>query len=244
VIDSVTGHGVVNADMLEVAIKHPADHVFGDPPYADDTQRNTRSGKQTATGISRAMDLDFAPATPGARRQWAHWMARNSRRWVGVFSDHESSMDWRDALVAAGLVYHRCVLWIRTGDVELTANRPRHSGAPQFTGTKPAAGHECIVLAHHPGATRWNGGGHAAIYTSPVVPPAERLHKAQKPLSLMRDILEDFTRPGESVIDPFAGVGTTVIAAKSIGRPALGIEISAQYADLARRRVAASAIGG
>ena len=238
------GNQVFTGDMLDFdLLDQKVDHVVCDPPYAEQTQSNTRSGKETSHGISRPMDLDFAHATSAKRVMWASWMAMYVRRWSIVFSDQESTDDWRRALEGAGLEYIRCALWVRTGDVELTANRPRHSGAPQFTGTEPAQGHECIILAHRPGRRSWNCGGLAAIYTAPVVPAAERLHKAQKPLRLMQDIIEDFTNPGDTIVDPFAGVGTTIVAAKSLGRPAFGFELSAKYADLARRRVAASAGG-
>lgn len=237
-------YSVLAADMLEVSVDGEVDHVIMDPPYADRTQGSIRHGQAKRGAISAPTDLGFESASTVLRAQWATWAARAARQWVVTFSDHESSMDWAAALESAGLVYVRCALWIRTGDVELTANRPSHSGAPQFTGDRPQQGHEVIVLAHRPGKMRWNGGGKAAIYTSPVVPHAERLHPAQKPLGLMQDIIGDFTQPGDSIVDPFCGVGTTIVAAKSLGRPAFGIEIAAKHADLARRRVAASASGG
>jgi site-specific DNA-methyltransferase (adenine-specific) len=237
-------YSVLAADMLEVSVDGEVDHVIMDPPYADRTQGSIRHGRTRGGGICSPTVLGFDAATADRRTAWARWAFAAARKWVITFSDHESSMDWADALESAGLVYVRTALWVRTGDVELTANRPRHSGAPQFTGTEPAQGHECIVLAHRPGKRSWNCGGLAAIYTSPVVPHAERLHPAQKPLGLMQDIIGDFTQPGDSIVDPFCGVGTTIVAAKSLGRQAFGIEIAAKHADLARRRVAASASGG
>lgn len=220
---------------------HAFDHTVTDPPYANRTQDNTRRGRQSKKSISEAMPLGFDPATTEKRARWARAIAHNTRRFALVFSDHESSMDWATHLEAAGMEYIRAALWIRTGDIELTADRPRHSGTPQFTGDRPAAGHEVIVIAHQRKANgglrmRWNGRGKAAIYTAPIVPHGERLHTTQKPLALMHDILRDFVRPGERVFDPFCGSGTTLVAAKNLGMPCLGIELDPKFADLAARR--------
>ncbi len=54
-------------------------------------------------------------------------------------------------------------------------------------------------------------------------------HGANKPPQLMRDLIEFFTKPGERVIDPFAGVGGTLIGASLCGRSALGIELNPEW---------------
>lgn len=216
------------------------DHVITDPPYADHVHINTRRGHKTDTAISEPMPLGFDPATSAKRAAWARWMATVARKWVGVFSDHESSMDWANHLERAGLQYMRCGLWVRTWEAALTPERPRHSGAPKFQGDCPAAGHEVIVFARKAPGVRWLGGGKAATYTAPVVALADRAHTTQKPLTLMADILRDFVKPGESVVDPFCGSGTTLVAAKLRGCPAFGFDNQANHADYARRRVSAA----
>ena len=66
-------------------------------------------------------------------------------------------------------------------------------------------------------------------------------HPTQKPLGLMRHIVAGVVRPGGVVLDPFAGSGTTLLAAKQLGRGGIGIEQSAEYVEIARRRIASDA---
>lgn len=230
----------VHASIEDTQVAEGAfDHVFTDPPYAERTQANTRRGRKTDTSISEAMPLGFDHATSQKRARWATWIARATRRWVGVFSDHESSMDWAAHLERAGLVYVRCLIWVRTGDREITADRPGHSGTPQFTGDRPPQDHECIVMAHKGTRMRWNGHGKAHVFTAPVVPSAHRLHTTEKPVSLMIDLLRDYCRPEETLVDPFCGAGATMVAARMIGMAgAAGIDNDSKYASLASRRAA------
>src|ERR1700733_6951762 len=64
-----------------------------------------------------------------------------------------------------------------------------------------------------------------------------KLHLTQKPLSVLLPLLETFSAHGELVLDPFAGSGSTLIAARSLGRRYLGIEIDAGYHAIATRRL-------
>jgi modification methylase len=63
-------------------------------------------------------------------------------------------------------------------------------------------------------------------------------HPTQKPEALLHRILLSSTKPGDLVLDPFFGVGTTGAAAKRLGRRFIGIEREEVYLDLARERIA------
>jgi DNA modification methylase len=63
-----------------------------------------------------------------------------------------------------------------------------------------------------------------------------RMHPTVKPVALVADAMRDCSRRGAIVLDPFAGSGTTIMAAEQIGRRAFCIEIDPQYADVAIRR--------
>src|SRR5579862_7725001 len=61
-------------------------------------------------------------------------------------------------------------------------------------------------------------------------------HPAKFPEGVAREAIEFFTAPGETVLDPFAGVGSTIAAAEASGRRGAGIEISAEFQQLASGR--------
>jgi DNA modification methylase len=63
-------------------------------------------------------------------------------------------------------------------------------------------------------------------------------HVCEKPLSVMRWLLERVTRPGDVVVDPFCGSGTTLVAARELGLDAIGVEMSEAYVERANRRLA------
>jgi len=62
-----------------------------------------------------------------------------------------------------------------------------------------------------------------------------RLHPNEKPISLMVKLL---TAIGGTILDPFMGSGTTLRAAKDLGRKAIGIEIEERYCEIAAKRLA------
>jgi site-specific DNA-methyltransferase (adenine-specific) len=63
-----------------------------------------------------------------------------------------------------------------------------------------------------------------------------------KPLTLMRAIVRDYTRPGDLVLDPFCGSGTTALACRMEGRRCLTIERDANTVEIARRRLSLTPI--
>jgi len=67
-----------------------------------------------------------------------------------------------------------------------------------------------------------------------------RLHPTQKPIAVMEWVIEQASRRGHAIIDPFMGSGTTGVAAVKLGRRFTGIEIDPGYFDIACRRIAAA----
>jgi len=64
-----------------------------------------------------------------------------------------------------------------------------------------------------------------------------RLHPTQKPEVLIRWCIEFVSKRGDLILDPFMGSGTTLRAAKDLGRRAIGVEIEERYAEIAARRL-------
>jgi site-specific DNA-methyltransferase (adenine-specific) len=64
------------------------------------------------------------------------------------------------------------------------------------------------------------------------------VHPTQKPVGIVRPLIEYSCPPGGVVLDPFAGSGSTLVAAREVGRRAIGIELSERYCEAAARRLA------
>ena len=80
---------------------------------------------------------------------------------------------------------------------------------------------------------KWNGcvrAGNRRLNLS------NRVHPTQKPVELHMQILEDFTEPGDVILDCFGGSGTTLIAAHLTGRTCFMMEISSEYCDIIENR--------
>ena len=65
----------------------------------------------------------------------------------------------------------------------------------------------------------------------------KRVHPTQKPIELMSKIIQDFTKEGDTILDPFMGSGTTGVACVQTGRNFIGIEIDPTYFAIAERRI-------
>lgn len=65
----------------------------------------------------------------------------------------------------------------------------------------------------------------------------ENTHPTRRHIEHMSWLVRTFSRPGDLILDPFAGSGSTLVAAKRAGRPYCGIEINATYADYAVQRL-------
>ena len=68
-------------------------------------------------------------------------------------------------------------------------------------------------------------------------PSETGLHPTQKPVRLMQALIEIATQPNQLVLDPFAGSGTTLVAAKNLDRQYLGFELIPEYASIAEQRL-------
>lgn len=204
-------------------------HAIFDPPYSEHVINHSVRGHKSRPG-GRRQALGFGHLEPALMAQVGVWCATSVSRWTVVFSDMESGHLWRSALCdcEGGLDYIRSGVWVK------------EHPTPQMTGDRPAIGVELITLAHPFGRKRWNGGGKPAVWRSPTAYGRGDavLHTTQKPEQLMLELILDFTDVGELALDPFAGSGTTGIAAKRAGRRAILIEQDARYCAVIAQRLA------
>ena len=235
---SFTGVEIIHGDLLKVLPDFP-DGLFGgiicDPPYASGAADQNAKQKSTAAKYSSAKTGNLLPDFEGDtkdQRSWTHWMTEwllEARRVSKPGAPICMFIDWRqlpsmtDALQWAGWLWRGTLVWDKTN------SRPQRGRFRQQA--------EFIV---------WGSNGHMpSDRQAPVLPgvfrqamPAlvKRIHQTEKPLGVMREMCR-IVEPGGIILDPFAGAGTTVLAAKLEGYPSVGIELSRHYAKAAKERV-------
>lgn len=97
------------------------------------------------------------------------------------------------------------------------------------------SGTELCVFAHGANAY-FSRHCEVAVWSGPTERRTD--HPTPKPLWLFYELLRASSRPGDTVLDPFVGSGTTLRAAKDLGRRAVGVEIDERYCEVAARRLA------
>lgn len=207
------------------------DHIITDPPYEQrlhDAKAGRPGRRMRRDGGAEPVPLGFG-GIDAIRADFVAQAAASCRGWLLAFCTIEGVAPWAEAINAApGIRYKRACLWIKP------------DAAPQFNGQGPAQGAEVFVSAWcGRGFSRWNGGGKRGLYTHLTNPPDRcGAHETEKPWRLMRDLILDFTRPGDLILDPFMGSDTTLVAAALTGRRAIGIEINPVHFETARQRIA------
>ena len=223
-----------HGDCLEVMPTLGAvDHVICDPPYEAVTHA-ALDGKNTARrndGRPASPAVDFDPVD--AIRAQVVAFGEQCEGWFIAFCTPEGVARWADEINASPLKYKRACVWVKPDSM------------PQLNGQSPGAGAENFVVAWAgTGHSRWNAGGKRGVYTHLVNNPDRTgLHPTEKPVSLMAELLTDFTNVGQTICDPFMGSGTTGVAAVRMGRDFIGIERDQRYFDLACQRIAAAQSG-
>ena len=209
------------------------DAVITDPPYASGgatLSERSASTSQKYTATKKACPFPDFMGDQMDSRSWLHMMADILA--LARVQCHDGAVlvvfcDWRqiplltDAVQWAGWQWRGTLVWDK-----LTSR-------PQMGRFRQQA--EYIV---------WGSNGDMPISRPvPCLPgvfqygnPQRRIHLTEKPLQLMRDVVK-IVEPGGHLLDPFAGSGSTILAALLEGYSATGIEVSDAYASLAKERI-------
>jgi len=216
--DSSGGIEIYHADCREVIPHLPEiDVVLTDPPYSDVTHEGARTG-----GYGEIVLVDFDSVTPEFLRDTYSMIAPKLKSWLVAFMDWQHIAYLKDH-TPDGLRFVRFGIWVKP------------NGAPQFTGDRPGQGWEGIGIFHREGGKMsWNGGGRHAVFTYNKINGS---HPTEKPLPLVSELVSLFSNPGDLIFDPFMGSGTTLRAAKNLGRRAIGCEINEAYCEVAARKL-------
>lgn len=223
-----------NARWQDVAdLLQQVSHTITDPPYEAEAHTAGRRvmGKQTERRRRiEERPLDFPPMTHAERKAVSRFCVERTSGWFLAFCQIEAVLLWRACHERAGAKYKRTLVWLKP------------DGAPQFTGDRPGMGYETIVASWcGAGRSKWNGGGrHGVLSHAQRDGNYPKVHLAQKPVRLMRELVGLFTNRGESVLDLYMGSGTTGVACIEAGRPFFGIEEKPEQFENACERIAAA----
>ena len=227
---------ILHGDVMHIVphmTKAVFDAVITDPPYASGGASQTAKNRSTTEKYSSLRGGKALPdfdSDQMDQRSWTRWtcewlqMVRAACKPgapICLFIDWRQLPSMTDALQWAGWIWRGIAVW----------DKP--SGRPQRGRFRQQA--EFIV---------WGSNGKLPLERNvgclPGVfrqaNPANRIHVTEKPLQLMRDVVQ-ICEQGGRILDPFAGSGTTILAAVQEGYEAVGIELSATYFQLGTRRV-------
>lgn len=208
------------------------DAVVMDPPYCSGGFSEAGKSGASTQGVRSELE-DETPWFRGDNMTTAGlvWLLRavafESCRLLRPSGSLLCFMDWRmlpnlvPALESSGLRYQNLVVWDKGSPALGSGFRATHEMIAHFTNGEPM---------YH---SKSNGN----VLRHKRLPSSDREHFAQKPIELLCDLLRTVSPPGGTVLDPFAGSGSTLVAAASLGMNAIGFERDRGYFEVAQRRI-------
>lgn len=239
-------------DLMRGLPDASVDAVFADSPYNLQLGGKTLYRPEDQTAARAVRDAWDAFDSPDAYDEFTRQWMREARRvlkpdgamWV-IGSYHN--------IFRVGAILQDMGFWI-LNDIVWVKTNPM----PNFRGTRFTNAHETLIWAtprktgkytfNYETMKKLNGGKQMrSDWDINICLGEERvkgadgksLHNTQKPMDLLRRVILSSTRPGDIILDPFVGSGTTAAAAKELGRRYIGIDRDAAYVAAARERVAA-----
>ena len=201
----------INAKWGVVALdKESVDLIFTDPPFGIGIDQ---ARWESVSNITVYKDVEQEALYTTLSLVWKLcYNALRPGRYLFTFCPTEFTADWRKLLIDAGFnVMPRPLIWYKL----------RGSLTDSFTQFAPA--YETFLCAWKGDTRRPFGKPNADVF--PYARPIERWHKLERAPGVINDIIEATTAPGETVLDPFCGGGSTLAAAARNLRRFIGFEI-------------------
>jgi site-specific DNA-methyltransferase (adenine-specific) len=244
----------INQDLFEILEWLPqrcVDLLFLDPPYNLDKEFNRTVFKQRTTeGYFRWLETWFPKLLPTLKPTASVYFCGEWRSATAIHLLLEKHLTVRNRITwerekgrAALTNWKNCSedIWFCTVDREYTFNvdevkLKRRVIAPYRTDSGKPKGWQQTQDGNFRLTYPSN------LWTDLTVPfwsmPENTVHPTQKPEKLLAKIILASTNPGDLVLDPFLGSGTTSVVAKKLGRRYIGIELDFHYSCLAEKRLA------
>lgn len=201
------------------------DLVLTDPPYSETVHKGMRSTTSEGRIIST---IDFNSYTFEELKDVFAEFPRICDKWVVSFMDWTHIAKFADVGVP-GLDFIRFGIWYKPNAMR------------QVSADRPATGWEGIAFFHNSNTKKeWNGGGRLGVFVHNNVRAGRftaNFHPTEKLLGLVQEFLDLFSQPGDTILDPFLGSGTTAVACKRTGRNFIGIEKEPKYVEIALKRL-------
>ena len=202
-------------------------HVITDPPFEQLMHDlHSKAEFRRTDGNAQRKHFEFS-GIDAIRPQLIGLVEKYCSGWFLAFCTAEGVWKWREQVTQTNLKFKTTCPWIKP------------DCAPKFNAQGPAVGYEpFITVWAGKGHAKWNAGGKRGVYTHNVNPPDRHgKHPTEKPWRLFAELLTDFTSYGDTILDPFMGSGTTLVACAKLGRSGIGIELDEDYFDIACERV-------
>jgi len=213
-------------DCLEIMpqLERGFDLCLTDPPYGTNEEDAAKVWK--VAGAFVEFDIDWDTELPSEAIELALRLVAPGGAAV-VWTDGKQVGTMWTIFQKAGLNPLQLVYWRKANPPP----KPRKN----FCSAVEAA----VFGRQSDGPVLWWGGGGVThnVFETPLVGNKADRHPTEKPLPLFGWLVETLCKPGGSVIDPFLGSGTTLVACYRLGRKGVGIEISEEYCELATKRL-------
>ncbi len=213
------GDATVGDEVARVMDGEQAALIFTDPPYGVSYEGGTAEKLTIAND-----DLDDPAFLAFLTSAFANMLAV-TRPGGAVYACHADSrgLVFRQAFAAAGWLLKQCLIWVKQSLVLGRADYHwRHE--PLLYGWRPGAAH--FFVDDRTQTTVWE-----------VDRPSRSAdHPTMKPIALVATAVANSSKPGEVVLDPFGGSGSTLIACEQLGRISRLLELDPRYCDVIVRR--------
>jgi site-specific DNA-methyltransferase (adenine-specific) len=211
--------------------------VLIDPPYSSGGRReNARSVRKSMLRSDRYTD-----------ESWIHGDAMSTQGFVWFM--RQCGLQWRRILIRGGHAL-AFIDWRMAANLAAALESADLRQHPILVWDKQAFGMGAIFRNQHEFIVHMSAGNPVDpqrrdvgnVLRFPAVHESQRVHPTEKPLPLLQTLLSVVATPGLPVLDPCAGAGSSLVAARNLGLPVIGIDSDERWCEQAARKLQQGAL--